>query len=111
MDGLLGLALSTISAVLIAGIAWGDSKRQQNNTAARVVAIETEQAAMRDRAIRDNQRIESVTDDVETLQEEMKQVRENWVTRDHLEKALDKQLDRIVNAVAERRGQSRSQPQ
>lgn len=111
MDGFFSVALSIGGSLVIAGIAWGDSRRQQNNTAAKVVAIETEQAAMRDRAIRDNQRIESVTDDVETLQEEMKQVRENWVTRDHLEKALDKQLDRIVNAVAERRGQSRSQPQ
>lgn len=107
MDGLLGLALSAGSAFVIAGIAWGDSRRQQRQTAERVVAIETEQAAIKDRATRDNQRIDDVVDEVQTLKGEMKEVRENWVTRKHLDEALKAQAQLIINAVADRRSSSR----
>lgn len=107
MDGFFSVALSIGCSLVIAGIAWGDSRRQLKITAAAVVALEAEQKEMAKSSTRDNQRIDDALDEIQTLKGEMKEVRENWVTRKHLDEALKAQAVLIINAVAERRSQQR----
>lgn len=107
MDSLLGPALNVAGILVTAGIMWGMLKRDTTDHARRIVNSEQDIAKLKDEAARGDTMLKSTAAQVSVLQREMKDVRENWVTRAYLENALEKQTERIVNAVAERRSQPR----
>lgn len=103
MAGLLGDAL-TIGGILVAGaVTWGMLRRDTADHARRIVKLEEDGARRRDEAVRDGTTLGSVVVRINTLEEEMKEVREDRVTR----KDLQDMAEWIVNQIAERRSKAR----
>jgi hypothetical protein len=103
MVGVLGDWVTVGGILVTIAITWGMLKRDTADHARRIVKLEEDGARRRDEAVRDATTLKSAVGRIDTLEEEMKEVREDRVTR----KDLQEMASWIVNQIADRRSRPR----